>query len=109
MLKLPSINKKTPKCVYAGCIGVSKDYGYVEWQRKAEQCINNKCVQERRRCFVRTNTLEDELHTCRGSFAAQNKTYINITTIYVKSMGLFPKICIPFANVLNSYNVSYFQ
>ena len=33
-----------------------------------------------------TNTLEDELHTW-GSFATQNKTYINITTIYVKSMG----------------------
>ena len=25
--------------------------------------------------------------THKGSFATQNKTYINITTIYVKSMG----------------------
>ena len=35
--------------------------------------------------LLRTNILEDELH--KGSFATQNKTYINITTIYVRSMG----------------------
>ena len=34
---------------------------------------------------VLLNTLEDELH--KGSFPPQNKTYINITTIYVRSMG----------------------
>ena len=25
-------NKKTPEGVYAGCVGVSKNYRYVEWQ-----------------------------------------------------------------------------
>ena len=35
-------------------------------------------------CYGLTR-LEDELH--RGSFATQNKTYMNITTIYVKSIG----------------------
>ena len=35
--------------------------------------------------LLRNNTLEDELHT-RIPFATQNQTYINITTIYVRSM-----------------------
>ena len=39
--------------VYAGCVGVGKNYLYVEWQWKVEWCINNKCVQERRRCSVK--------------------------------------------------------
>ena len=43
-------NKKTPEGVYAGCVGLSNNY--VEWHWKVEQCINNKCVQERRRCSV---------------------------------------------------------
>ena len=29
-------NKKTPKGVYAGCVGVRKNYRYVEWQWKVE-------------------------------------------------------------------------
>ena len=29
-------NKKTPEGVYAGCVGVSKNYRYVEWQWKVE-------------------------------------------------------------------------
>ena len=56
-------NKKTREGVHAGCVGVRKNYRY-----------------------VRNNTLEDELHT-RIPFATQNQTYINITTIYVRSMG----------------------
>ena len=28
----PNSNKKTPEGVYAGCVGVSKNYRYVEWQ-----------------------------------------------------------------------------
>ena len=51
-------NKKTSEGVYSGCVGISKNYRYVEWQWKVKQCINNKCVQERRRCSVK----EDELH-----------------------------------------------
>ena len=29
-------NKKTPEGVYAGCVGVRKNYRYVEWQWKVE-------------------------------------------------------------------------
>ena len=29
-------NKKTPEGVYAGCVGVRKNYRYVEWQWKIE-------------------------------------------------------------------------
>ena len=28
--------KKTPEGVYAGCVGVSENYRYVEWQWKVE-------------------------------------------------------------------------
>ena len=77
-----SINNKTPDGVYAGCVGVSKNY--VEWHWKVGQCINNKCVQERRRSSVKYTR---RWVTHKGSFAPQNKTYINITTIYVKSVG----------------------
>ena len=70
------LTKKTPEGVYAGCVGVSKSY--VEWYWKVEQCINNKCEQERRRDGdVLLNTLE------------VNKTYINITTTYIKSIIAF--------------------
>ena len=70
------LTKKTPEAVYAGCVGVSKSY--VEWYWKVEQCINNKCEQERRRDGdVLLNTLE------------VNKTYINITTTYIKSIIAF--------------------
>ena len=44
-------NKKTPEDVYAGFVGISNNY--VEWHWKVEQCINNKCVQERQRCTVK--------------------------------------------------------
>ena len=30
------LNKKTPEDVYAGCVGVRKNYGYVGWQWKVE-------------------------------------------------------------------------
>ena len=29
-------NKKTPEGVYAGCVGVRKNYRYVEWQWEIE-------------------------------------------------------------------------
>ena len=29
-------NKTTPEGVYAGCVGVRKNYRYVEWQWKVE-------------------------------------------------------------------------
>ena len=29
-------NKKTPEGVYAGCVGLRKNYGYVGWQWKVE-------------------------------------------------------------------------
>ena len=48
--------------------------------------------------LLRTNTLKDELH--KGSFATQSKTYINSTTIYVKSMGSSARICVPFTDVV---------
>ena len=51
-----------PEGIYAGCVGVSKNY--VEWYWKVEQCVNNKCEQERwRDRDVLLNTLEDELNT----------------------------------------------
>jgi len=31
----------------------------------------------------------------KGTFAPQNKTFINITTTYVTSIGYFTNICIP--------------
>ena len=31
-----NLNKNTPKGVYAGCVGVRKNYRYVQWQWKAE-------------------------------------------------------------------------
>lgn len=45
------LTKKTPEGIYTGCVGVSKSY--VEWYWKVEQCIENKCVQERRTCSVK--------------------------------------------------------
>ena len=36
---------------------------------------------------VLLNTLEDSRVAHKGSFARQNKIYVNITTIYVKCMG----------------------
>ena len=30
------LNKKTPEGAYAGCVGVRKNYRYVEWQWKVE-------------------------------------------------------------------------
>ena len=30
------LNKKTPEDVYAGCVGVRKNYRFVEWQWKVE-------------------------------------------------------------------------
>jgi len=53
--------KKTPEEVYAGYVGVSKNY--VEWHWNVEQCINNKCRVCRRDGDALLNTLEDELHT----------------------------------------------
>ena len=73
-------NQKTPEGVYAGCVGVSENY--VKWHWKVEQCINTKCEQERRTYSVKYTR---RLVTYKGSFAPQNKTYINTTTIYVKS------------------------
>ena len=57
-------NKKMPEGFYTGCVGLSKNY--VEWHWKVEQCINNKCVRERRRCSV-TYTRRWVTHKC--SFA----------------------------------------
>ena len=52
-------NKKTPEGVYAGRVGVRKNY--VEWHWKVEKWINkNVC---RRDGDVVSNILEDELHT----------------------------------------------
>ena len=39
-------NKKTPKGVYAGCVGVRKIYRYVEWQWQVEQCMQRMCAGE---------------------------------------------------------------
>ena len=52
-------DKKAPERVYSGCVGVSKNY--LVWHWKVEQSINNKCVQERRRCSVKytVNPLQD--------------------------------------------------
>ena len=50
-IELSYESKRTPERVYAGCVGVSKNY--VEWHWKVEKSINNKCVQERRRCSIK--------------------------------------------------------
>ena len=52
-------DKKAPERVYSGCVGVSKNY--LVWHWKVEQSINNKFVQERRRCSVKytVNSLQD--------------------------------------------------
>ena len=39
-------NKKTPEDVYAGCVGVRKNYRYVEWQWKVEYCMQQMCAGE---------------------------------------------------------------
>ena len=39
-------NKKTPEGVYAGCVGVRKNYRYVEWQWKVEECMQQMCAGE---------------------------------------------------------------
>ena len=57
--------------VFMGCVGVSKNYA--EGHRKVEQCINNKCVQERRWCSVKYTW---RWVTHKRSFDSQNKTYI---------------------------------
>ena len=76
-------NKKTPEGVYAGCVGVSKNY--VEWHWKVSSVsTTNVCRRDGRRCSVKYT--RKWVH--KGSFAPQNKTYINITTIYDKEYGL---------------------
>ena len=50
-IELSYESKKTPERVYAGCVGVSKNK--VEWHWKVDKSINNKCVQERRRCSIK--------------------------------------------------------
>ena len=39
-------NKKTPEGVHAGCVGVRKNYHYVEWQWKVEWCMQQMCAGE---------------------------------------------------------------
>ena len=39
-------NKKTPEGVYAGCVGLRKNYGYVGWQWKVVQCMQQMCAGE---------------------------------------------------------------
>ena len=39
-------NKKTPEGVYAGCVGVRKNYRYVEWQWKVEYFMQQICAGE---------------------------------------------------------------
>ena len=79
------LTKKTPEGVYARCVGVSKSY--VERYWKVEQCINNKCEQERRRDGdVLLNTLEDELNT-RVPLLLKTKLTSILQPHNVKSMG----------------------
>ena len=74
-----------PEGVYAGCVGVSKNY--VEWYWKVEQCVNNKCEQERwRDGDVLLNTLEDELNT-RVPLLLKTKLTSILQPHNVKSMG----------------------
>ena len=58
-----------------------------------------KMCAERRRCSVK-DWYTNRWVTHKGSFATQNKTYINSTTIYVKSMGSSARICVPFTDVV---------
>ena len=44
-------NKKTPEGVFAGCVGVRKNYRYVEWQWKIEQCMEQMCAGETEMSF----------------------------------------------------------
>ena len=39
-------NKKTPEGVYAGCVGIRKNYEYVGWQWKVEKCMKQMCAGE---------------------------------------------------------------
>ena len=61
-------NQKTPEGVYAGCVGV-RITGMLNGNGKlsSDVCWRDGDV------LLRTNTLEDELHT-GGSFATQNQT-----------------------------------
>ena len=40
------INKKTPEGVYAGSVGLRKNYGYVGWQWKVVECMQQMCAVE---------------------------------------------------------------
>ena len=96
--------KTTQEGVYAGFVGVSKNY--VERYWKVEQCINNNCVQQKLWCSVKYTR---GWVTHKGSFAAQNKTCINIPTIWV----WIPALLISSINALRhsttACNISDFQ
>ena len=41
-----NLNKKTTEGVYEGCVGVRKNYRYVQWQWKVEKCMQQMCAGE---------------------------------------------------------------
>ena len=55
--------------------------------------------------LLRTDTLEDELHT--GVPLLLKTKLTSILPPCIKSMGEFTKICIPFTNVLKKYKHTY--
>ena len=98
------IKKTTQAGVYAGFVGVSKNYVERHW--KVEQCINNKCVQKKLRCSVKYTR---GWVTHKGSFAAHNKTYINIPTICVWIPALLISSINALTHSTTACNISDFQ
>ena len=60
VLPIYVINKKTPEGVYAGCVGVSKDY--VEWHWKVEQSIKEFSTTKSTSQVILTSLY---LHACK--------------------------------------------
>ena len=92
-----------PERVYAGCVGVSKNI-LNGIGKLSKVSTTNVCRRDR---DVLLNTLEDELHT-RVPLLLEKKTYINITTIYVKSTGQLTNICI-LALLITSIKLMHFH
>ena len=66
--------------------------------RKLRSLLTTNVCRRDGDVLLRTNTLEDELHT-RVPLLLRTP-YSNSTTIYVKSMGSSARICVPFTDVV---------
>ena len=73
-------NKKTPEGVYAGCVSGRKNYRYVQWQWIGK--FSRKLCRRDGDVLLRTNTLEDKLHT-RVPLLLKTKLYLSILPPYM--------------------------